>query len=181
MLVFKRILAAVAALIVLLVIVAFFLPGEAVVTRSTEIAAPASKVFTLTGDLRRFNEWSPWADIDPGMTTTFTGPADGVGQTMNWKSDNEQVGSGSIAITRLDPDRSTEVAIDVEGQSTAASWIALDPNGERTRVTWGFKTDLGLNPVSRYMGLMFDRWIGPDYEKGLSRLKSLAEREPAPV
>jgi len=25
------------------------------------------------------------------------------------------------------------------------------------------------------MGLMMDRWVGPDYEKGLSSLKAMAE------
>ena len=30
----------------------------------------------------------------------------------------------------------------------------------------------------RYIGLMFDGWIGPDYEKGLARLKAIAETPP---
>jgi hypothetical protein len=29
------------------------------------------------------------------------------------------------------------------------------------------------------MSLMFDRWIGADYEKGLARLKDLVEKENA--
>jgi len=33
----------------------------------------------------------------------------------------------------------------------------------------------------RYFGLLFDRLIGADYEKGLARLKALAERASAPA
>ena len=32
------------------------------------------------------------------------------------------------------------------------------------------------NPLERWMGLFFDREIGADYEKGLARLKVLAEQ-----
>jgi effector-binding domain-containing protein len=48
-------------------------------------------------------------------------------------------------------------------------------------VTWTFDSDLvagdnflnGL--LNRYFGLLFDQWIGADYEEGLASLKSLAE------
>jgi hypothetical protein len=33
-----------------------------------------------------------------------------------------------------------------------------------------------MNPMARWMGLMFDRWIGADYEAGLAKLKQVAER-----
>ena len=41
---------------------------------------------------------------------------------------------------------------------------------------WRFSTVLsGIG--DRWMGLMFDRWIGADYVKGLAKLKALAEKE----
>jgi len=51
-------------------------------------------------------------------------------------------------------------------------------------VTWGFDTDVteGQNLfgslMARYFGLLFDRWIGTDYEIGLANLKTLAESLP---
>ena len=38
---------------------------------------------------------------------------------------------------------------------------------------------LGMNPVMRWMGLMIDGPIGADYERGLARLKNVAEQEAA--
>jgi hypothetical protein len=55
-----------------------------------------------------------------------------------------------------------------------AVWT-IEPEGDGSRVTWAFDTDLGMNPMARYMGLAFERFIGPDYERGLAKLKQLAE------
>ena len=49
------------------------------------------------------------------------------------------------------------------------------PSETGTRASWGFESDLKGIPA-KWFGLMFDRWIGPDYEKGLVRLKSVAEQ-----
>jgi len=42
------------------------------------------------------------------------------------------------------------------------------------------ETDIGGNPVGRYVGLMMDGMIGPSYEQGLSDLKAILESAPAP-
>ena len=86
----------IAAIAIIIVGGSFLLPAQAVVTRSIEIAAPPDKVFAIVGDLRRFNEFSPWADLDPDIKYTFEGPESGVGQKMNWTSDNADVGNGSM-------------------------------------------------------------------------------------
>jgi uncharacterized protein YndB with AHSA1/START domain len=174
--IFKRIVAALVAVVVVAVLVSFVLPRHPTVTRSVDIAAPVSTIFPIVSDLRRFNEWSPWFDRDPAAEYTFTGPIDGVGQTMNWTSDKPEVGSGKQSITRIEPDRQVEMSLEFGQQGTADATITLEPKGNATTVTWDFSGDAGFNPVMRYMGLMFDKWIDPDYEKGLARLKTVAER-----
>jgi hypothetical protein len=52
------------------------------------------------------------------------------------------------------------------------------PRGDGTTNVWDFRTDLGNNPVARHFGLMFDKWIGADYENGLARLKVLVGSQP---
>ncbi len=167
-------------LLVVLVIVAFILPRHAVVSRSVDIAAPAASIYPLIGDLRRFNEWSPWFMRDPAATYTFTGPTDGVGQTMNWVSEKDDVGSGSMRIERLEQDKSVDMAIAFVGEGDALATLTLTPKGEATTVVWGFDTDLGFNPVARYFGMMMDGMVGPDYEAGLAKLKKVVETPPPP-
>lgn len=173
-----RILLGILALAIVLALGAYTLPRHAQVYRAVEIAAPPAAVYAIVGDLRRFNEWSPWVELDPAAEYTFTGPVDGVGQTMKWESANPNVGSGSQTIARLEPEKAVEVALDFGAMGPANATIDLETAGQGTRVTWGFSTDLGFNPIGRYMGLMFDGWIGGDYERGLAKLKAAAEKPP---
>jgi carbon monoxide dehydrogenase subunit G len=160
---------------VMLVAGSFLLPSSVTVMRSIEIAAPPEKVFALVGDLRRFNEFSPWALIDPETKYVFEGPESGVGQKMSWTSANENVGTGSQTVIVYEPPTrvATELDFGQMGKSTA-TW-ELEPAGAGTKVNWGFHSQVdGI--VARWFGLMFDRWIGADYETGLQRLKAAAER-----
>ena len=58
--------------------------------------------------------------------------------------------------------------------SANAKFVLAAKNGG-TEVEWGFVSDMGMNPIGRWMGLMMDSWIGADYERGLSKLKEIAE------
>lgn len=176
--VIKRIAIGVVAVLVLAVVVAFFLPRYPAASRSIDIAAPPSAVFPLVSDLRRFNEWSPWFGRDPDAAYTFTGPAEGVGQTMRWESDVEEVGSGTMTVASLAPDDGVEIALDFGDQGDADTTITLAPDGDGTRVTWAFVTDLGFNPIARYFGGMIVDVVGEDYDAGLAKLKVVAEQPP---
>lgn len=160
------------------VAVAFFLPRVVTVERSTMISAPAEKVFPFVNNLHRANEWSPWAERDPAMKQTFEGPDEGVGAKMSWTSDDPNVGSGTQEIVESAPNERVRVALDFGDMGNGTAGFTLTPDGDGTKVVWDFRTDLGNNPVARYFGLMFDTWIGADYEKGLAKLKSQVESQP---
>lgn len=174
----KKILLGFLVLVVALVLIGFLLPSTAHVERSTTIEAPPATVFALVNSFRSFNKWSPWADRDPETEYLFEGPEIGVGARMSWSSENPQVGVGSQEITLSEPHSRVESQLDFGPQGTAQAFFALEPVEVGTRVTWGFDTDFRMNLISRYMGLMFDNWIGADYEAGLAKLKALAEGLP---
>lgn len=155
---------------------AFLLPDTTRVARSIEIAAPPAKIYGILSTLKRGNEWSPWAELDPKMQQTFSGPDQGVGAKMSWKSDNGQVGSGTQEIVAATPDKSLDVKLTMEGMGESMAGFDLAPAGAGTKVTWRFDTSPTRNPVARYMGLMLDSMLGPDFEKGLAKLKTVAEK-----
>ena len=70
------------------------------------------------------------------------------------------------------------MALDFDGSQAQATY-RLVPEAGGTRVTWAFDSAHGLNPFRRWLGLLFDRMIGADYEKGLARLKALMEASDA--
>ena len=156
----------------------YILPNEVTVERHAVINAPPEKIFALVGNYKRFQEWSPWADIDPATVYKFEGPETGVGQKMSWASNNPNVGTGSQTITEVTDNSHVAVDLDLGNMGKALSFWDLKPATTGTAATWGFKMKLD-GVLDRWMGLLMDRFIGPDYEKGLSKVKALAEKEAA--
>ena len=113
---------------------------------------------------------------DPDVKTTYSGPDSGVGSKLAWSSEHPQVGNGNQEIILSEPDQRVETALDFGEMGLAKAGFLLEENAGVTTVTWTLDTDMGSNPVGRWMGLMMDRWVGADYELGLSNLKSLIEK-----
>jgi uncharacterized protein YndB with AHSA1/START domain len=166
----------VAAVAIIIVGGSFLLPDTSSFSRSAEIAAPPEKVFAIVASLKRFQEYSPWAELDPKTVYTFEGPNTGIGQKMSWSSENSNVGKGSQTITELVDGRGIKVDLDFGDMGTAVSDWTFEPSGAGTKATWGFKSPKLEGIRMKWMGLMFDRLFGPDYEKGLGRLKAAAEK-----
>ena len=173
----KRLVITLIFIIVLLVAIAYVLPREVSTERTVVIEAPAAEIFPHINSLKANEAWSPWLHRDPNAVLVYEGPEAGVGSKLTWASDNRNVGNGSNIITASEPDRRVDTAMDFGDMGTAVAWITLDPASEGTEVTWGFSTDMGMNPVSRWMGLMMDNWVGADYQDGLNRLKALVEAQ----
>jgi hypothetical protein len=173
----KKILLTVLALVLIAVIVGLLLPRQVVVTRSVNINRPARLVFVTINSFQLFPKWSPWQDLDPNMHQSTEGPRDGVGAKLVW-SGNDKVGSGSQTITAFVPNQSVDSDLDFGSMGVAKSKMALTPAGNSTQVAWTLTMDMGKNPIAHYFGLTMDRMIGPDFARGLGKLKTLVEGMP---
>lgn len=167
-------------IVLLLLAVAFFLPRNTQLARSITIQAPPAALFDRLNTFQGFNEYSPWFDRDPRALYKWSGPTSGVGARMEWDSKNPQVGKGSQEIMASEPYRRVVTRLDFgAGGRNDAGWL-IEPLGGGAKVTWTLNADAGLNPLNRWIGLFLERLVGPDYEKGLARLKIIAERDAAP-
>jgi len=175
----KRLGVALVVVVVLLLVVAMLLPAQVTVQRSIAVQAPRCNVFALLDGYSWFDDFSPWAGRDPDTRYTFEGPSRGVGARMSWQSSSPEVGSGSMQTTLSEPCERIEQDLDFGAQGSAVAWWDLRPVEDGVQVTWGLDSDFGMNPVGRFMGLMMDGFIGPDYEQGLEGLKALAEVLPS--
>jgi hypothetical protein len=149
--------------------------GDFAVSRRTTVIADPARVHGLVNDFHAWTAWSPWEDLDPHLVREYAGPDAGVGARYAW-SGNRRAGQGSMEITSSTPD-----AIGIRLQflkpfrSTNEVTFTLTPAVDGTEVVWlmsGRRTGLwGL------LGRLFpmDRLIGKDFEKGLARLKAVAE------
>ncbi len=181
----KKLLIGLAVVAALFFGVGLFLPSKHAVERSINIERPAATVFTLLNSYHAFNEWSPWAELDPNATYVRSGPESGVGARLSWSGDPRLVGTGWQEITASLPYERIESRLDFGPQGAAESYFDLQPGPDGVRVSWGFQTDVtagqGLlgSVMGRYFGLFLDRWVGADYERGLEQLKAYAESLPA--
>ncbi len=172
----KRVLVGILAVVILLAVVGLALPRHAHVERSMVINAPRAQLFDALNSFKRFNEFSPWAALDPNTRYSYGGPESGVGAQMSWISTDKNVGSGTNEIIESAAPDFIRTRLDFGDQRPAEASFKFEPADGGTRVTWGFDCDLGNNPIARYFGLMFDKWIGGDYEKGLAKLKQVMEQ-----
>ncbi len=172
--VFKYIALSLCAVLLILGIAGFFLPTTQHLEREITIEAPASSVFEYLNDFHKFNEWSPWAKFDLATQYDYSGPETGVGAKVNWSSENQHVGSGSQEILESVPNKFVKTALDFGAGSPANASFSLSEAAGQTTLVWGFDTELDTI-VSRYFGLMLDKWVGTSYEEGLANLKELLE------
>lgn len=178
MVVLKRLALGIAVLVAVLAGIGFVLPRTAHVERSAPIHARPATVFAVLNGFKRFNDWSPWFEMDPNAVTTYEGPASGVGARMNWAG-NEAVGSGSQEIVESVPSSRIRIKLVFGGWDTAqTATYTLEPQGDGTYLTWAYDTDLGGNVVARYLGLVMDGMMGGDLERGLTRLNGFVEALP---
>jgi len=182
---FKKILYLIVITCFIFVIVGLYLPRTMHVERSIVIDRPASSVFVLLNEFSTYPEWSPWSERDPDTVFSYSGPASGTGARMDWDGDPRLVGRGWQEITQSIPWSMIRMQLEFDQMGRATSYFQLDPLANGVNLTWGFDMELvsgqeffsGL--MMRYFGLLFDRWIGTDYEQGLKRFKAFAETLPA--
>jgi uncharacterized protein YndB with AHSA1/START domain len=147
------------------------------VERVATIAAEPQQIYDRIADFHQWANWSPWEDLDPDQQRTFSGAESGPGARYAW-SGNRKAGRGRMEISSAQPPNEIQVALEFEKPFKSSNTIdfSLTPEGSgRTKVRWtmtGPKTRM-----TKLMGLFtsMDKMIGPDFEKGLARLKDAVE------
>ena len=163
------------ALMLLLGFGGFMISPELRIERSIHIDAPVADVYRVVTDFQQFNAWSPWRDLDADATYEIGGTAGTVGSWFARKSAKPEVGNGKQTITSLDPNRSVTMRLEFDEQDPGDGFFTLASGPNGTDVIWGYTADLGVNPYLRYFSFFADRFFGPPYEKGLTRLKKYIE------
>lgn len=175
----KRIGLGLLLLVGIALIAALFVDGKLAAERSIVIDRPVDQVYGYVKYLRNQDRYSKWARMDPDMKTFHTGTDGTVGFTAAWASDKDDVGQGEQTITALQEGRRVEHDIHFiqPFESRAASYMSTQAEGPgRTRVTWGFRSEMAypLNLMNLFMDM--NEAIGADFEEGLTNLKTELER-----
>ena len=147
------------------------------VERSATINAEPQQIYERIADFHQWMAWSPWEDLDPNQQRTFSGAASGLGARYAW-SGNRKAGRGQMEITSAQPPNEVRIALEFEKPFKSSNTIEFSLTSEgagRTKVRWMMTGPKTL--MTKVMGLFtsMDKMIGPDFEKGLARLKDAVE------
>jgi hypothetical protein len=172
----KLIVLAVVVLLVIVLVYASTRPDTIRVERSIDIKAPQEKIFGLINDFRQWDAWTPY-NKDPAMKKTYSENTSGKGAHYAWEG-NKEVGQGEITITDTTPPREIEMDLHMikpfEGRNHVV--FSIEPAGDSTKVTWALEDRHSYMVKVMTVFFNLDKMIGGDFEVGLAKLKTVAEK-----
>jgi hypothetical protein len=178
----KRVLLAVVVAVVAFGVYVALLPSTFRIERSAIVVAPQAAAFAEVNDLRKWQEWSPWAKLDPQSKATFEGPQAGEGAIFRWDG-NAEVGKGTMTVVESKPDERVRLRLDFEQPwpATSTAEFTFKPDGPRTIVTWAMFGEQGFFEKAVCVFMNPDKMVGGQFEKGLASLKQIVESKAAPA
>ena len=172
----KIILIVAAIFVVVFVVIVSMQPANFKVSRSATISAPSEVVFAQVNDLHKFQEWSPWAKLDPNAKMTYEGPSTGVGARCAWEG-NSKVGAGSMTVAESRPNELIrfDMAFLKPFKANNAVEFVFKGRGNQTDVTWNMTgtNNFFFKAFSLFMDC--DKMVGPDFERGLANLNQVCQ------
>lgn len=172
----KKIVVALVLLLVLVVVVGLALPKDFEFARRTTIQAPPERIHELVGDLRRWDDWTPWKKVDPTVAVTLGPTTSGVGASQTWTGKD---GGGRLVFSECDA--KTGIVYDMafinDGHELPSKgWVKYTPAGAATEVEWGMRGTMDVPVIGGYFAtLMGPMMAGPMFEQGLADLKAKLE------
>lgn len=174
----RKVLIAVGVLIGGFVVLVALQPSTFTVTRAATIAAPAAAVFAQVNDLRNWQNWSPWAKLDPAMKVSFEGAPAGQGAIHSWAG-NSEVGEGRMTVTESQSAERVRLKLEFlkPFESTNTAEFTFKPEAAGTLVTWSMRGESNFIQKAFCLIMNGEKMVGQDFEKGLAQMKAYIEAE----
>ncbi len=177
----KRIAIGIFILILLIVLISFFLPSKVHVERSVEMNAKPDVVFGIINDLDKWKQWSPFIEMDTTATMVYSEPSEGVGAWYTWNGKNS--GEGKLTIIQSTPYSFINCEMNFGAMGIATGAFKIDSVANGVKVTWSLDSDgEGISwyfyVMSKYLYMVMDKNLGQEFEKGLNKIKQIAEDIP---
>jgi carbon monoxide dehydrogenase subunit G len=160
-----------AAITTALGLIAVALPDTKRVERTSFVAAPVEAVYERLSSTAGFQTFNPYADSEPDLKITPSGPASGIGASFAFAGKDAK---GTQTIVAVEANKSVTMQIDLGDMGKPVQKFTLTSENGGTRVTWATESNFGYNPVKRVFGLFMDGFLGPTYERGLENLAKVS-------
>ncbi len=168
---------------ILLIVIALFLIGAALIPKQFEVEAsktinkPPSLVFKQVNNFQNWSAWSPWEMADPDMKSEYGGPKLGEGAIHTWTSETQ--GNGKQTITESVPYELIRTELDIYEQSESTSYFTFEEKDGGTLVKWGMESETSY-PFERVIFFFLKGMMQDMFNEGLENLKEVTESIPNP-
>ena len=156
-------------LLVAFMAVGFWLPGTWSAEASIEIPTAPDSVYPVLADLARWDEWTPWGDVE----SILSDPSKGPGAQRSW--DDDLYGAGSVIITDGRPPEFVRYRVRIGERAEIVGELELRASSSGSVVTWREEGDFGRNPLMGYVARTMSDSQGSQLSESLGKLRALWE------
>jgi len=166
----KKILIGLLVFIVLLLVLAYFLPRELEISVSEKVDAPAKYAYNILNDFKNQEVWDPWLAKDSTMTFTYGEKTLGEGAYLDYSSDT--YGSARTTRTTTVQDDKILLISESEDNGGASMSYSFEPDGDNSKLTWEFNSEIGWpkNLISFFIKSSMKK----DMKIGISNISKIA-------
>ena len=163
------------AFLAVLVIGIFTSPNLKVEVDRT-INAPVNKVYAQVDDFKNWTKWNAWLQMDGETVVKFGNKTKGVGGSYSWMSQNSNIGQGKMTFTRVVPNKEIDCELDFGEMGISKSYWKFEADGNKTKVTNGFTTEMGNSPFTKFFfGVIGKMGMKGNLNSGLENIAKLVE------
>lgn len=173
----KKIAFALLGIVVLFLGYVAIQPSDYTISREITINAPVEKIFPYLNNQKLAEKWGPWLEVDPEAKMSYAGPDEGVGARASWDG-GKQLGTGSATIVESIPNQKVGIRLEYVKPMNMVqdSEYLIRSSGAQNIVIWKVQGKNGFIGRMMCVFVNMDRTVGEMFEKGLSNLKTLVER-----
>lgn len=169
----KIIFIIIGSIIGLLLVVTLLLPSKYSVTRSIEIKSQVSIPFELVNNMKSWEKWSPWYEMDKTMKLKYEGPERGNGASYSWVSKKEELGTGKMVNIEVIEGKKIVQDMYFDDKKGGTETFTFDEKNGVTKLTWTMEGEMTF--LFKWVGLFMNKLMGHTFEKGLANLKKISE------
>ena len=163
--------------VALFVVIGLFLPASRSVSHSVETNRPMSTVNDILSGFTRFADWNALINHDPRMQINITGPNNGVGAKLGFRSGQHSIGEGSWELVEFVPGERLVYALENNARGDDKKMtFEFERTGQRkqnVKITQTYSVDYGWDLIGRYAGMYVTDNVGEDIKLGLGKFSNL--------
>jgi hypothetical protein len=163
------------AIILILLVIALYLPNGYFIEKHAIIKRPCDVVMNKVADLHNYAQWSPWLKMDANSKSKITGTPKMPGHKYTWEG--KRIGVGSLTLRDIDH---KHVFFELQfikpfKARGRDNWIFEEWGNGETKVTWQDFGDLPY-PHGRLIAFLMYKNLNRQFTEGMNNLKNLCEK-----